>query len=710
METTIDEVGIQIESNSSGAISNLDKLAESIANLTGNLKSGLTELKEFNSTMQSLKNITDNISFANIDTSKLENSLGGLSSISKGTGLKSVLSQLKEFPEISKNLKTADIEEFTKNVNELTKSLKPLSEQMLIISSSFAMLPQNVTKATGAIKKLNTSVNSTKKSSWFDNLLMGKAGNLLSIGLFTAALSRLGNVVGGFVNESNAYIENMNLFAVSMGKSAEKAMEFVNNFSNILNVDPSNVMRYMGMFNSLAEGFGIASDKAYIMSKNLTQLSYDMSSYLNIPIDQAMQKIKSGFSGEIEPMRAVGIALDQATLQETAYALGINKRVTEMTRAQKTELLYYQMMTRTTKMQNDMARTLITPANAMRILQEQFTLLARAIGNIFIPILMKVIPYVMVLTKWLTALAQTIANALGFELPDIDYSSLSGASTGLEDIKDNASGANKEMNKMLAKFDDLNVIDFGKQGSAGAGVGAGGSLGIELPNYDIIDTLKEDMTETEEKLKKILPYIKAIGIAFGTWKISSGILGFLNKLDLVKDLGAALKVAAGWALILSGAFLFFDGIEDILNPAKDTIEGIKKAVAGLAIAVIGVAIAFGAIPALVIAIVGAITIALATVAAYADDIKQKINEVYSKIEEFLSQDWTGKFGTLFGTILNGLSETAMNLLAPIKDGLIGWVDMIKALFNGDWSGFFQRTFNTSSSCRNIYFRDNKTSI
>lgn len=595
METTIDEVGIQIESNSSGAISNLDKLAQSISGLTERLQSGLKKLRSFNSTIGELKAITDNINLGNIDISKLENSLGGLSTISKGTGLKSVLSQLKEFPEISKSLKTADIEEFTKNVNELTKSLKPLSEQMLIISSSFAMLPQNVTKATGAIKKLNTSVNSTKKNSWFDNLLMGKGGRLLSIGLFTAALSRLGNVIGGFVNEMNSYIENMNLFAISMGENAEEAMKFAKSFSEVLGVDISKVMQYMGDFNALGKSFGLASDKAYIMSKNLTQLAYDISSFRNISVDDAMQKIRSGFVGEIEPMRAIGVALDQASLQETAYALGINKRVNEMTRAQKTELLYYQMMKKTTYMQGDMARTLQQPANALRVLQAQFTQLARAIGSIFIPILMAIIPYVKVVINWLIALANTIASFLGFE--QVDFSNFvkgtGNLSAGLGDIEDSASGVNKELNRMLAKFDDLNVIDFGKNSGSGAGVGTGGSLGIELPEYDALEgAVTQNLEKFERKLKSILPYVEAIGIGLATWKIGSSILSFLENLGVIKDLKNPLRIAAGVSIALGGLWLLYKGIEKFIEDGQLTPESLLLILGGGGITSAGLGLAF----------------------------------------------------------------------------------------------------------------------
>lgn len=608
MENTIDEVAIQISSNSQSASTGLDALTNSIQKLYSSLQVGLQGLNKFNSSLTNINKNLSTIKFDNTSTEKMANTFNSLNNVSSNTDFSSILKQLKQIPAITKQLDNKTMTAFTNNIKELHIALQPLAQDMVQVSTAFSLLPNN-------LKKVNTSLNSTKNAikqtnnTWSDSFFVKNSS--LKLGLLIAGIQRVGRTIGSFISESNAYIENMNLFAVSMGDMAEKANQFVDSFSSALSVDPSNVMRYMGMFNTLAEGFGISSDRAYIMSKNLTQLSYDMSSFLNIPIDQAMQKIKSGFSGEIEPMRAVGIALDQATLKETAYTLGIKKRVSEMTRAQKTELLYYQIMTRTTQMQNDMARTLITPANAIRVLKEQFTLLARAIGNIFLPVLMAVIPYVMVLTKWLTALAQSIANFFGFQLPDIDYSSLSsglgGISGDLDNVGSSAGKTNKELDRMLAKFDELNVIEFDKNNSsgagAGAGVGSGGSLGIELPNYDVLTgKLNQSLEEVERKLKNILPYLQTIGLIFASWKIGSSVLKFLNSLGLIQNLGNALRIMAGVSIILGGAWLLYKGIKQALDEKGLTAESLIKILAGTSLAGAGMALAFKSVVPLKVAL------------------------------------------------------------------------------------------------------------
>lgn len=410
----------------------------------------------------------------------------------------------------------------------------------------------------------------------------GNSMKLLRVGATVMAISRLAKTIKGFVDTSSKYVSSMNYFNTTMGKMKDTATDFVNTMSKDFYLDPSDLMNYMASFNSLIKGFGIGSEAAYTMSKNLTQLSYDLAAFKGITIQDAMQKLKSGISGELEPMRAIGIALDQNTLQEVANSLGIDKKVNSMTRAQKTELLYYQIMKRTAEAQNYFGKTLITPATALQVLRQQFTQLGRAIGNIFIPILMAAVPYIMAITQVLTQLAQAIANFFGFELADYSISSgLEDISSGIGGIGDEADATAKKVKGMLAPFDELNVIDFPdpKSGGAGSATG-GGSLGIDLPNYDMVSDGK--LQKQVEKIKKSLQGIKPLITA-----IASGI-GVIAAYKLVSKLGAIFEgskaiatTLGGLQTVLSGIAGFIGGfglgliIDNITNGNRELSETLK---------------------------------------------------------------------------------------------------------------------------------------
>ena len=292
-------------------------------------------------------------------------------------------------------------------------------------------------------------------------------------------------------------------------------------------------------------------------------------------------------------MRNVGIALSQATLQELAYSLGIEKNVADMTEAQKAQLRYIQLIKQSTEWQTDMAKTLMSPANATRILRQQFTLLARAIGNVLIPIVMTVIPYVMVLTQWLTKLANKLAKVLeklfGIKLDfnyDREISGLGGIADGITDIGDAAGKSAKKLNTMLAPFDDLNVVqnELDKNGSGVGNLLSGGDLGVALPEYDALagltDKFKAKMDDAEENLKRILPIVAAIGGAFAVWKIGKSVADFMTWWSGLSGGGkSAARIALGVSLVITGGVLKFAGDKNVLSEETFT-KGVAQQIGG----------------------------------------------------------------------------------------------------------------------------------
>lgn len=431
----------------------------------------------------------------------------------------------------------------------------------------------------------NTNKDLNQHNSLWSAFTQGVSGAIVKLRIIYDTISNVAYKMGDIVDGASEYEEALNLFLVSMGKQAEDATAWVEKFSTALYLDPANVMQYMGSLNSLISGLGVGADKSYLMSKNLTQLAYDLASFKNMKFEEAFTKLQSGISGEIEPLRNVGVALSQNTLQELANSLGIQKRVAEMSEAEKAQLRYIQILKSTTQWQGDMGRTLVSPANAIRVLREQFTLLGRAIGRVFLPIIMEVLPYVMALTQILTDLANKIASFLGYEFTDIDYSSLGNISSGLGDIGDEAESTTKKLNTMLAPFDELNVVQSKLQG-AGNGLGSiGGDLGVDLPEYDALagltDKFKNNVEEAKKNLSTILEIATLVGVAFASWKIAKGITTFMKTWKTIRG---DFKKTVGLTLVLTGIAITTKGQLDI---KEDFWKGLIEKLGGTALTGVG---------------------------------------------------------------------------------------------------------------------------
>ena len=724
MNADNESVFFNIGSDVSSSINSLQNLSKTLENLSNLLTSGTNKVNNFTNALKSL---------SSINVAQIQNIVANLNAINNfkaSNELNHLANTLENVANMAPKINVKVVNQLGESTRNLKSNMSGLPSTVNATTNALNGLPTNLRKAANEVDNLS---NKNKKIQETSNLLSSLSG-VLKFGTLVAGFRMVTNTLGKFINLSNDYIENLNLFNVSMGSMANQAKEFVDNFSNVLGVDPSPVMRYISVFNTLAEGFGIADEAAYKMSKNLTQLSYDMSSFLNIPIEEAMQKIKSGFSGEIEPMRAVGVALDEASLQETAYALGIDKKVSAMTRAQKTELLYYQIMTRTTKMQGDMARTLIQPANALRVLRQEFTQLGRAIGNIFIPMLMAIIPYIQVVVKWLTAAAQAIANFFGFEIDTSAWGNISDTteniSAGIGNIGDSADKTTKELKKMLAPFDELNVIDFGKDSNSGSGsgsdIGVGGSLGIPLPEYDATaGALNRNLKEAEENLKKIVPYIVAVGTGLATWKIGSSVLTFLDKIGIVDDLGSSLRILAGLSLVITGVTLLIGSFSKLIE-GDFSADTILKGLAGSALVGVGASLMFSNPVGLIIGVGLAVQVLTMAFGNWRDEMASKaaaelgidydgmnffekigfvykmtaeivgITDTTNSVTEELRKNLLEKLQEIWNSVtdfFSGIGEwISTNIIKPIQDALspiIEWINTniiqpIVAFVSGLW--------------------------
>lgn len=623
-----------------------------------NLNSFISQLQRLPQAVQALNSV--NVGSLSTNIRELVSALTPLTQMGRNN-LTSFITQLKKLPEAVAALQSVNIGSLASQIQQLANAFAPLATQMQSIANGFSALP---TRLQRLIQQTNNLSAANGKAS------MSYVNLAAKIGIAVVAMKRILSVIAGWITKSNEYVESLNLFTVSLGEYAAEAQKYAENVAEVMGIDPAEWLRNQGVFMTLATGFGVVNDRAYTMSKNLTQLGYDLSSFFNISYEDAFQKLQSGISGELEPLRRLGYDLSVARLQQEALNLGITKSVNAMTQAEKAELRYYAIMTQVTTAQGDMARTLEAPANQLRILKAQVNQAARAFGNIFIPILNAVLPYAIALAKAVRQVADAIAQLFGFAIPEMNWDSVTGGvgdvSGGVGDLEDNLSGAGdkaKELKNALLGIDELNVISPNEDlssGGDGGGIGGGGGLGFELPTYDFIgDAVSTKVDEIMEKLQPMIEWIKthlddildvvlAVGAGFLTWKFANG---FTNMIEAIKN-GGLNKVALGLTLMVTGITLAFSGAYDIGYEGASW-ENILRTAIGDALIVGGSLLTFGTGPVGWIVGIGISLIANITGIvigandrAIAEDLKNRFGELILSSEEIttvvkatLNNDW-----------------------------------------------------------------------
>ncbi len=675
----------------SGSVSNVNGLAKAIQLLGGTkisstIATQITAMStalsgaDFSGSQEKLKGLAD--------------ALAPLSALPK-TNLASYVNNLKKLPDALNNIDTRALYE---KIHSVTRILKPFADEMQKVANGFAAFPTKIQKLISSTERLSAS--NEKASSSYIDLWAGMKIGLSSVRVATQK-------IGAAITEMNNYIENVNLFTVSMGEYASEARAYAEGVGEVMGIDPGEWMRNQGVFMTLATGFGVVGDRAYTMSQQLTQLGYDLSSFFNISYEDAMQKLQSGLSGELEPLRRLGYDLSQAKLEAVALSLGIDKSVSSMTQAEKAQLRYYAIMTQVTKSHGDMSRTLDAPANQMRIFKAQVTQAARAIGGIFIPMLNAILPYAIAVAKIIQHLGNAISTLVGFEMPDMGDLEFGTAAGDFAESFDEAEKSAKKLKSYMLGFDELNVINP----DDGNGSGIEDTLSqfdFELPTYDfigkatdsrvaqIVDDMKEWLGITEDvtgwaglldtRFGKILISAGAIGTALALWKVTPAAQKAITALSKLKSNKLSLSLGiVGVTTFLADIQKLKDYIADFSENGAtfSNVSGIISEFAGLvgdAMIVLGNVKTGGALKA--VQGIGEI------VSALYDMSQNGVN--FENITDAIRG--MSNLGIAVGLLTGHLEITGISMVIQ------GFTDIIHelaenwdAIKNGDWSGVDKAT-------------------
>jgi hypothetical protein len=558
----IDKLSIVFESDVDGAVSAIDKLTGALQRLNqgikidGNVATTLNSLSRLDKVVNGLN--TKNVDAFSKGIRNLAEAMKPLEKIGK-SGLGKTLNSLSDISKTISKLDQADLGKFSGQMNQISSAMAPLAQNGNQLSDVFSKMPSAVASASKSLDAYNSKSRGAKTHtgglfSAISSLVSG-ARNVKSTFL------AISSAFSFFYDESAEYIEHLNLFNVAMGSASQSASAFAQKVSDAMGIDPGKWMEYQGTLNMMIEGFGVASDKAQIMSQNLTQLSYDYSSLMNVDVSTAFDKIQSAMSGQIKGLKEYGNNVSVAMVKQTGLKYGLQGNVSTWDQNTQAIMRYITIMNNASKVDvfNDMARTINTPSNAVRILAQQFKLLRRAVGNIASVFATAVIPYIQVAVELLNKFANFVAGLFGFKLPTIDYSGLDKGSDAMDDMADSAKDAGssvggatkkvKDLKKELQTlgFDELNILNSPKNdsdsggsggGSGGGGIGGGAGIGdIDLPQYDFLKGLKKDTDEIEKKLKELFKPVTDSWNKYGKGVMDSFKFSLNELSELTKSIG-----------------------------------------------------------------------------------------------------------------------------------------------------------------------------
>lgn len=413
------------------------------------------------------------------------------------------------------------------------------------------LITANTNELRKEIGNANKSISGLQKSA------SKSAGGVASAfgKLKTAVIALgIGKVIKDSIQSGMDAIESDSLFTTVMGDNAAAVKEWSNSVADTLGLSAVAMQKNIGVVYNMTSSMGVAGDNALKMSKGVSVLAEDMASFYNLDSEEAFNKLRAGLTGETEPLKALGILVDENTVKQTAYSAGIAEVGAELTQEQKVLARYTAILNQTSNAQGDLARTLDSPSNQLRSLKQNVTNLGIAFSQILMPVVKAVLPWLNALARVATQAVNTIAGSV---VPALEKffgltSSSGGASAETEKISDNVGGissgmddANKSAKKLkqtLAGFDEMNVLqDNSDDSSAGAGA-VGGGTGFNLDEYNA--HLDWATNSTDTIIKSIQDKFSALGEGINWDKLKAAFMGVY---DAVKPITKKLWSGLSWA-------------------------------------------------------------------------------------------------------------------------------------------------------------------
>lgn len=622
ISNSIQSIANAASSMNTSGIKNISTLTNSINRMGKIDTSGLSRissaLKTFSADMAGTK--VDGVG----DIASISSSISRLGGVASGRAITNIPLLAKNLKQLFTTLSTAP--NVSENIIRMTNALAGLASTGAASGRAANSLGRNLNTYTASAKRATKSTFSLAaafgrfyatyflvirgiKSLW--KSIEGTTGYIEAFNYYTVAFNKVGKEWGKDFEQFG--YDNAEDYAQSFGS---RVNELLGKMSGLkvdvdgglisesgmknLGLNLQEITQYASQLTSITNSLGQTGEVTTAISKSMTMLAGDISSLFNVDFSTVATNLQSGLIGQSRALYKYGIDITNATLQTYAYKYGIEKAVSEMSQAEKQQLRLLAILDQSKVSWGDLANTINSPSNMIRQFTNNVKEAGMVLGQLFIPVLQKVLPVINGVVIAIKRLLVSVANLLGIK---IDFSSFGQGVSGYnEDLEDTADALDKvgtsakNAQNGIRAFDKLNVISTPK--SSGTGSGAGGA-GIDLTKeimdataeyekvwQEAFDKMQNTAMEWADKVEKLLEPVKKLfknlfngdffeagqdlsGIVTGIFNWMSDAIASVDWYQIGQNIGQFLA-GIDWTAVFTSAGNF---IETAITAAIDLWKG-----------------------------------------------------------------------------------------------------------------------------------------
>ncbi len=518
---------------------------------------------------------------------------------------------------------------------------------------------------------MNVATSSTRSSMSSIGTILGRLGGLVAAAF---AVNKLIDFGKSSIELASNLNEVQNVVDVTFGGMANQINQFAKTAITQFGLSELSAKKYASTIGAMMKSSGLSGQQLVDMSEGITGLSADMASFYNLSQQDAFSKIQSGLSGEVEPLRQLGINMTVANLQAYAMSQGIKTNVKDMTQAQQTLLRYNYLLSVTKDAQGDFARTSNSWANQTRLLNQQWDIIKTTLGQAFINMLTPllsvinaVIAKLQIAAAYFKAFTEVIFGSTG--VVSAVAAPTAGATDGLNAMGNAADNAGSKVKKAasavkgsLASFDQLNVL--GKKSSSSdasdsEGLGLAGGVGsvnlgstTKMPSIDTtsLDNFKEKVKSTADAVKIFFADVK----------------------QFIVEHQAAVTSAVAGMIAAFASFVIITHWTEIVTAFGEALDSVITVFAGLSLGAVAVVGSIGLLVAAVVDLWQTNQQFRGSVVQTWTELKVFMTKVVTDIWTIIKQTWD----TYGAEILKGLQGFWDNTKTIILDA---WTTVIQPL-------------------------------